>query len=191
MATRAPKGAARPRGGTTGRGRPAAASGRTSGNRSSGSSRGAGGRGSGGARGRGGAGSRGGTPYYRSRGPASRRGAASRLRESTNPFVILIGWIVAAVAAVWMELASGVGFVARHFGASARELDPAHRRDGAGLAVLAAAFIAAGAAWWHLGSPVGRVLTGLVRGSFGVGASVIPVLLVLLAWRLLRHPDKN
>jgi len=105
--------------------------------------------------------------------------------------VILAGWIWSAVAAVWMELAGGVGYVARLFGDSARELDPAHRRDGAGLAVLAAAVIAVGTAWWHLGTPVGRMLTALVRGAFGTGAWTIPILLALLAWRLLRHPDKN
>ncbi|HWF82938.1 MAG TPA: DNA translocase FtsK [Streptosporangiaceae bacterium] len=113
------------------------------------------------------------------------------MRASHNPFLILIGWIVVAVAAIWMELASGVGFVARLFGDSARDLDPAHRRDGLGLAVLAGAIVAAGAAWWRLGSPFGRAITALVRGSFGALAWTIPLLLGLLAWRLLRHPDKN
>jgi len=113
------------------------------------------------------------------------------MRASHNPFVILIGWIVAAIAAIWMELAGGVGFVARLFGDSARELDPAHRRDGLGLAALAGAIITAAAAWWHLGSPFGRALTALVRNSFGAAAWTLPLLFGLLAWRLLRHPDKN
>ncbi len=113
------------------------------------------------------------------------------MRASHNPILILIGWTAALVAAIWMELARGAGWLARAFGASARELDPAHRRDGIGLAVMAAALITAGAAWWHLGSPFGHALTALVRGAFGIGAWIIPVLLALLAWRLLRHPDKN
>ncbi len=113
------------------------------------------------------------------------------MRASRNPFLILIGWIMGAIAGIWMDLASGVGFVARLFGDSARDLDPAHRRDGLGLGALAAAIIAAGTAWWHLGSPFGRALTGLIRGTFGVAAWTLPVLLGLLAWRLLRHPDKN
>jgi DNA segregation ATPase FtsK/SpoIIIE, S-DNA-T family len=105
--------------------------------------------------------------------------------------VILFGWIIGAVAAVWLELASGVGYVARLFGDSARDLDPAHRRDGLGLGVLAAAIVAAGATWWQLGSPVGRGLTAVLRGAFGAPSWTIPILLALLAWRLLRHPDKN
>ncbi|HEX9625152.1 MAG TPA: DNA translocase FtsK 4TM domain-containing protein, partial [Streptosporangiaceae bacterium] len=113
------------------------------------------------------------------------------MRKSSNPILILIGWILAIIASVWLELARGVGYVARLFGNSARELDEAHRRDGVGLGVLAVAIVVAGAAWWHLGSPFGHALTGLLRGTFGVGAAVIPILLGLLAWRLLRHPDKN
>jgi len=113
------------------------------------------------------------------------------MRASSNPLIIMIGWIATGIGAIWMELAGGVGYVARLFGDSARELDPVHRRDGAGLAVLAAAIIAAGTAWWHLGTPVGRALTAMVRGTFGVGAWVLPILLALLAFRLLRHPDKN
>jgi DNA segregation ATPase FtsK/SpoIIIE-like protein len=90
-----------------------------------------------------------------------------------------------------MALAHTVGLVVRTLGRSARDLDPAHRRDGAGLAVLAAAFVTASVTWWHLGSPVGAGLGALIRGAFGSGAWTIPVLLALLAWRLLRHPDKN
>jgi S-DNA-T family DNA segregation ATPase FtsK/SpoIIIE len=98
---------------------------------------------------------------------------------------------VGGVAAVWLELAGGVGWVARRYGDSARELDEAHRRDGLGLAALACAVVLAGAAWGHLGTPAGVILTNFVDGMFGVGAPVTPILLGLLAWRLLRHPDKN
>ncbi len=113
------------------------------------------------------------------------------MRASRNPFVILVGWLLASLAALWMELATGVGHIARLFGDSARDLDRAHRRDGAGLAILAAAIVTAGAAWWGLGSPVGRGLTSLIRGTFGVGSWALPILLALLAFRLLRHPDRN
>ncbi|HET9895566.1 MAG TPA: DNA translocase FtsK 4TM domain-containing protein [Streptosporangiaceae bacterium] len=113
------------------------------------------------------------------------------MRASHNPFLILIGWLLAVLAAIWMEIASVVGYIARLFGDSARELDSAHRRDGLGLGVLAAAVVTAGAAWMHLGSSFGKALTELVRGTFGALAWTIPLLLGLLAWRLLRHPDKN
>src|SRR5215831_8187037 len=206
MATRAPRGAARPNGASAGSNRTAGSSARSGGGpgwRGSGGARSGGGAGRTAARRdtrtranpgrgrRGGAGGRRGSkPYYRRR-PPPKRVVAARLRASNNPLLILTGWIAAAVAAVWTELAGGVGFVVRHFGDSARELDPAHRRDGAGLAALAATIIAAATAWWRLGTPAGRGLTAVIRGTFGIGSWALPVLLALLAWRLLRHPDKN
>ena len=90
-----------------------------------------------------------------------------------------------------MALAHATGVVARAFGRSARDLDPAHRRDGAGLAVLCAAIVAAVATWWHVGGVVGLPVTSVLSGGFGAAAWTVPLLLVLLAWRLLRHPDRN
>jgi S-DNA-T family DNA segregation ATPase FtsK/SpoIIIE len=95
------------------------------------------------------------------------------------------------LSAAWMALAHTVGAAVRTFGRSARDLDPLHRRDGAGLAALAGAIIIATVAWWHLSDPVGRALSAVVHGAVGSAAWILPILLVLLAWRLLRHPDKN
>ena len=90
-----------------------------------------------------------------------------------------------------MAVAHSAGFAVRAIGRNARDLDPAHRRDGLGLAILGAAIISAAADWWTIGSPVGRLLTAFVKGMFGAGAWTVPILLALLAWRLLRHPDRN
>src|SRR5260221_2716915 len=130
----------------------------------------------------------GGTPDCRRRSPTPpRRTLVGSMRASNNPFLIIIGWVLGGIGAVWMELASGVGHVARLFGDSARDLDPAHRRDGAGLAVLAATIIAAGTAWWGIGSGAGKALTAMIRGTFGIGSWTLPILPGLLAWRLPRH----
>jgi S-DNA-T family DNA segregation ATPase FtsK/SpoIIIE len=221
MATRAPKSAARPRTGTsrarsasgtsgdtgTGTGRPRAASGartRTAGTQRSGtqrsgtkgtSTRGTGSRGTG-SRGaasqpRGSAAS----PYRRSSGrPAPRRRSRAGRRPppppSANPLIILIGWIAAAVSGIWMALAHTVGAAARAFGRSARDMDSAHQRDGVGFLAVCAAIITASALWWHLGV-IGHPLTELLRGALGSGAPAVPVLLILLAIRFLRHPDNN
>ena len=90
-----------------------------------------------------------------------------------------------------MGLAHAVGFAARAIGRNARDLDPAHRRDGLGLTALGAAIIAAAGTWFSAGSTVGRPLGAFVRGLFGSGAWTVPILLALLAWRFLRHPDRN
>ncbi len=105
--------------------------------------------------------------------------------------MILFGWVAKAASAAWMVAAHGVGFVARAIGRSARDLDPLHRRDGIGLAVLGAAIVTAATTWWHLGSVVGSAVSALVSGAFGAAAWSVPLLLVLLSWRFLRHPDRN
>ena len=174
MATRAPKGAARPRGGTTGRTRQTASSARR-------------GYGSPARNGRG--------AYSTSRSRTARRGKSTGRRNTrpappTNPFVILAGWIGSAVAAVWMALAHMVGAVCRALGRSARDLDPLHQRDGLGLTALCAAIVAAVATWWHPTGLLKPVATGVVT-LFGSGSWTIPILLGLLAWRFLRHPDSN
>jgi DNA segregation ATPase FtsK/SpoIIIE, S-DNA-T family len=105
--------------------------------------------------------------------------------------VILVGWIGQAVVGLWMVAAHAAGFTARGVGKSARDLDPLHRRDGLGLAFLGAAVVVAATTWWGIGNPAGRLMTAVVRGAFGSVAWVVPFLLGLLAWRFLRHPDRN
>ncbi|MGB8652782.1 MAG: DNA translocase FtsK 4TM domain-containing protein [Mycobacteriales bacterium] len=85
-------------------------------------------------------------------------------------------------------MASGVGGVSRAAGSSARDLDPAHRRDGLGLVLLIGALLSAAGAWWHAGS-AGDVLAGIVEGLFGRGAMVLPVVLVIGGVHVLRHPE--
>jgi S-DNA-T family DNA segregation ATPase FtsK/SpoIIIE len=175
MATRAPKGAARPRGGTTSRTRQTASTAR----RGSGSS----------------ARNRRGASYSKSRSRTASRGRSTGRRNarpapSANPFVILAGWLVSALAATWMGLAHTVGAACRALGRSARDLDPLHRRDGLGLTALCVAIVTAVATWGHAPGPLRPLATGLVT-LFGSGSWTIPLLLGLLAWRFLRHPDSN
>jgi DNA segregation ATPase FtsK/SpoIIIE, S-DNA-T family len=175
MATRAPKGAARPRGDTATRTRQASGTARSRSGTSASKRRRA-------------AYSRGrsrSTSYRRSNGRRNSRSA-----PSANPFVILASWIVAVIAGVWMALAHTVGAACRVIGQSARDLDPLHRRDGLGLAALCAAIVLAVATWGH-GGRLLRPLANFMHAMFGSGAWAAPILVVLLAWRFLRHPDRN
>ena len=89
-------------------------------------------------------------------------------------------------------MARGFGAAARAVGSGARELklEPAQRRDGLALAVLALALVTASAVWWSAGGPAGGLIARLLRTVVGSGASWLPPLLVLLAWRLVRRlPD--
>ncbi|MBN9099485.1 MAG: DUF87 domain-containing protein [Pseudonocardia sp.] len=60
-----------------------------------------------------------------------------------------------------------------------RELDPAHRRDGIGVALLVFAVVGAAGIWWGAGGPVGRALSTAVGFVVGLGSGVLPVLLAI------------
>ena len=166
MATRVPKGGARPQSGTAVRSRPP---GRGSARKGSGKRK-------------------------NTRSGSKGRGGGRTKRRSppqTDPIMIFIGWVARAVSGVWMLLAHAAGAGARALGRSARDLDPLHQRDGVGLAFLGAAIVVAATTWWPLGNAASRIMTELVHGAFGSLAWLVPVLLALLAWRFLRHPDRN
>ncbi len=87
-------------------------------------------------------------------------------------------------------LALGVGGAVRLIGRGARDLDPAHRRDGAALAVVAAALVLGYGLWWDGSSPVGSTVSAGAHDLLGIAAMFLPPLLCVLAWRLIRHePD--
>ncbi|HEX2361500.1 MAG TPA: DNA translocase FtsK 4TM domain-containing protein [Jiangellaceae bacterium] len=90
-----------------------------------------------------------------------------------------------------MGAAHLVGGLVRRLGSSARELDPAHRRDGIGLSLIAVGIVIAAAVWWNIDGTVAEAIRTLVAGTVGVAAAIVPILLVLLAWRALRQPDRN
>jgi DNA segregation ATPase FtsK/SpoIIIE, S-DNA-T family len=68
-------------------------------------------------------------------------------------------------------------FVGRAIG-RAGELDPEHRRDGLGVALLVLGVVAAAGIWWGAGGPVGHWISGAVAAIAGLGAALLPVLLV-------------
>jgi DNA segregation ATPase FtsK/SpoIIIE, S-DNA-T family len=88
-----------------------------------------------------------------------------------------------------MVLAHTVGGVVRHVGGGARDLDPAHRRDGVGLAAVAAALVVAVGAWADAGGPVGHGVSSALRYLVGSGVMLLPPLLAVVAWRMLRRPS--
>ncbi len=128
------------------------------------------------------------------RAPAGRGRSASQARRP-SPQHDPISWVLIMIGklfmGIWMLLAGGIGSAARALGQNARELDPVHRRDGLGLAVFAGAVVLAAMTWRKNTGTVSTVVDGVMRGVFGSLTWMIPILLVLLAWRLLRHPDQN
>jgi S-DNA-T family DNA segregation ATPase FtsK/SpoIIIE len=62
------------------------------------------------------------------------------------------------------------------------------KRDGAALGLIAAALLLAAASWYAAEGPVAGAVFACVTGLFGMAHWAVPLLLLWLAWRLLRHP---
>lgn len=78
----------------------------------------------------------------------------------------------------------------RGIGQGAKNLDPAHRKDGVALLLLALALIVAAGTWSNLRGPVGDLVEMLVTGAFGRLDLLVPILLAVIAVRFIRHPEK-
>ncbi|WP_307165724.1 DNA translocase FtsK [Streptomyces rishiriensis] len=100
------------------------------------------------------------------------------------------GGVYRLVRALWLGLAHAVGAVFRGIGNGAKNLDPAHRKDGVALLLFGLALIVAAGTWADLRGPVGDLVEILVTGSFGRLDLLVPILLAVIAVRFVRHPEK-
>ena len=103
----------------------------------------------------------------------------------------MLGGIARALRGIWLGLAHAIGGAARRVGHGARDLDDVHRRDGLGLLFVALAVIVAAAVWFGVD---GWFTVGLGTVSaylLGAFAIAIPVILIVMAWRTLRHPEDH
>lgn len=99
-------------------------------------------------------------------------------------------WPVRALRGVWLGAAHGVGALTRTIGKGAKDLDPAHRRDGVAFLLLALAVVVAAREWWGISGAFGRAVHAVVAGTFGLAGVAVPVLLLWLAVRIMRHPER-
>ncbi|MFG2141797.1 DNA translocase FtsK [Streptomyces sp. NPDC048650] len=100
------------------------------------------------------------------------------------------GSVYRLVRACWLGAAHGIGAVFRGFGQGAKNLDPAHRKDGLALLLLGLALVIAAGTWSNLSGPVGDLVELLITGAFGRLDLVVPILLGVIAVRLMRHPEQ-
>ncbi|MGW8065027.1 DNA translocase FtsK [Streptomyces ziwulingensis] len=120
---------------------------------------------------------------------APARKAAAR-KPAPRPAPSPTGGVYRLVRALWLGIAHAVGAVFRGVGQGAKNLDPAHRKDGVALLLLGVVLIVAAGTWADLKGPVGDLVEILVTGAFGRLDLLVPILLGTIAVRLLRHPEK-
>ncbi|MFD8752227.1 DNA translocase FtsK [Kitasatospora sp. NPDC059577] len=86
-------------------------------------------------------------------------------------------------------VASPIAAIFRGFGDGAKNLDPAHRKDGAGLLLFGLALVTAAGTWFSPQGWLGEAATAVVSGLFGRLDVLVPFLLAAIAIRLWRHPE--
>ncbi|WP_454084803.1 DNA translocase FtsK [Georgenia sp. Marseille-Q6866] len=123
--------------------------------------------------------------------PSASSAARSGGRSSRAPSPSRPPWPVRAVRGLWLGIAHVIGGTLRRMGSGARGLDPALRKDGVALLLLALAIVVAAREWFGLSGAAGTVVHAITAGSVGVLAVLLPVPLVVLAVRLMRHPERG
>ena len=125
---------------------------------------------------------------------AARKAPAKKARRRRRPLrsrrPIPPGACTDSYAPSGSVLAHAVGAVFRGIGQGAKDLDPAHRKDGVALLLLGLALIVAAGTWSNLRGPVGDLVEMLVTGAFGRLDLLVPILLAVIAVRFIRHPEK-
>ncbi|WP_043728033.1 FtsK/SpoIIIE family DNA translocase [Streptomyces zinciresistens] len=120
----------------------------------------------------------------------AKKPAARKSAPPPKPAPSPTGGVYRLVRAVWLGLAHAVGAVFRGIGQGAKNLDPAHRKDGVALLLLGLALIVAAGTWSNLRGPVGDLVEIIVTGAFGRLDLLVPILFALVGVRFIRHPEK-
>ncbi|MGW9211743.1 DNA translocase FtsK [Embleya sp. NPDC055664] len=126
---------------------------------------------------------------------AKKKAPAKKAAPPPPPPPKLLGGVPAllgkALKGLWLGLAHAFGSLARGIGSGARGLDPAHRRDGLGLALLGLAIVIAAGAWGTIDGAVGEGVNAVVAGLVGRLDVLVPFLVGALGVRVMRHPDQK
>ena len=95
------------------------------------------------------------------------------------------------VSATWRFFAKSLGKGVRFVARGARDLDPAHQRDGIAFLILIAALIASAGTWFHSDNLLGRAVYAVLYGGFGQIGFIAPLVLLYFAFRLFRVPEDS
>jgi S-DNA-T family DNA segregation ATPase FtsK/SpoIIIE len=113
---------------------------------------------------------------------------AKKKRTSRKTFFSVLSQ---ALGGFWRFLAKTLGSAIRFIARGARDLDPAHQRDGAALLVLLISLAAFAGTWFHADNFVSRNLYSFFVGAFGTIGFTSPLVLLYFAVRLFRKPDDS
>lgn len=105
--------------------------------------------------------------------------------------------LIRAIVGIWQSLAFTVGGAIRRMGELRTDIELHERRDGGGLLVLALGLLTAAVEWWGWRADPNNIAWYewplhiwhvIVGGLFGQGSLLIPILCLIFAIRIFRHP---
>lgn len=89
-----------------------------------------------------------------------------------------------------LAIPRGLGSVVRSL-TGVGDYDPAYRRDGLCFLMLVLAVFFCASEWFRVQGPLGQLLHAIASGLFGVMSIVVPVVLAIVAFRLMRNSGKD
>ncbi len=95
------------------------------------------------------------------------------------------------LSSLWRFIAKSLGSSVRFLARGARDLDPAHQRDGIAFLILIIALIATAGTWFNSDNVVGRAVYSVIYGGFGQVGFFAPIVLIYFAFRLFRVPEDS
>ncbi len=119
------------------------------------------------------------------------RKKSSGSRNSARKKGSIFGAFAKALLGLWRVIAKTFGSAIRFVFRGAKELDPAHQRDGFAFLILILALISAAGTWFNLNNFVGRELRLALFGGVGKLAYLAPIIFVYFAIRLFKSPDEG
>ena len=117
---------------------------------------------------------------------ATRKKSSSR--KSKRSPITSVGF---AISSIWRYIAKALGSTVRFLARGARDLDPAHQRDGLAFLLFIVALAAFAGTWFAADNFVGRNLYAVIYGAFGTIGFFAPVVIIYFALRLFRVPEDN
>ena len=108
--------------------------------------------------------------------------------QKGSSFLSIVG---RTVSKTWSTLASAFGSSVRFLARGAKDLDPIHRRDGAGFLLIILAFAALVGTWFKSESILSDLLYAIFYGAFGKIGFFTPIILGYFGIRIFRNPQDS
>ena len=112
----------------------------------------------------------------------------AQTKDSSSGFLPALG---RGLTTVWNGTAKGIGTVVRSIGRGAKDIDPAVRRDGSALFMLALGIILAACFWFQIPGAVGRGIRYGITTLFGIGSYAIPLIALITCVLIFRNRRKS